>query len=79
MKVVFEVTEGEFDAGDCHLTRVYGIKAQMGEEICVIDDVSPDRDEVERIACLLEREQLHPIHLYDVITDLLGRSEAIQV
>ena len=79
MKVVFEVTEGEFDAGEHHLIRVYGIKAEMGDEVCAIDDVSPDKNEVERIAQLLEREQLHPIHLRDVITDLLGRSGAAQV
>ena len=79
MRVVYTVTEGEQTTGEHHLTRVYGITAQMGEEVCRIDDVSPDREEVEAIVRLLEREQLHPIHLYDVIIDLLGRNVSAQV
>lgn len=74
MRVEYTVTEEEQQADGHHPSRVYGIEARMGKEICRIDDVSPSRKEVEAMICLFEKEQPHPIHLYDVITDLLGRN-----
>lgn len=79
MHVVYTIVEGEQEVDEHQLCRVCGIKAQMGEEYSQINDISPDKSEVIRIAHLLEREQVHPIHLYDVITDLLGRSAAIPI
>ncbi len=73
MLVAYMVTEDENDTDDNDLRPVYGITARMGEEVSTVRDISADRSEVEAIARLLEREQLHPIHLYDVISDLIGR------
>lgn len=79
MQVIYTILEGEQEVDEHQLCHVCGIKAQMGREFSQIKDVSPDKSEVIRIARLLEREQVHPIHLYDVISDLVGRSAEIPV
>lgn len=51
----------------------YGIEIRKnGELVCRVSDISTDKDELERLAELCEREELSPIHIYDVIEDFLG-------
>lgn len=73
MSVVYMITEETAENDENDLCCVYGITAQMGDEISTVKDISADRGEVEAMVRLLEREQLHPIHLHDVISDLIGR------
>ena len=62
------------DNGRC---TVYGIRASTQGESCTVEDISPDKAEVERIMALLDRGQARPVHLYDIISDLLGRFGAV--
>lgn len=76
MKIAYRIIEENIELDEYDLYRVYGIEAQMGKESCAVRDVSPDKRETEYMLHLLEKAQVHPIHLYDIIIDLLGQSGA---
>lgn len=76
MKIAYKIIEEKIKIDEYDLHCVYGIEAQMGKESCVVRDISPDKRETENILHLLDKAQVHPIHLYDIIIDLLGQSAA---
>ena len=52
--------------------RTYGIAAvQNGERIAFVSDASPDRASVEELVRRCNKYSLDPIHLIDVVEDLL--------
>lgn len=51
--------------------RVIRVRNGRGEEVICLPDVSTDSSFVQRLADTLNREQLSPIHLPDVLEDLM--------
>lgn len=61
---------------DCGVYISYGIQAyQHCDEHCqlisAVHDISTKQQFVEQLAILFTRQQLSPLHLFDVITDFL--------
>mgnify|MGYP007100289389 CR=1 FL=1 len=51
--------------------RVYKVRDGVNEEILCLPDISTDAAFVLHLADIFSREQLDPIHLPDVMEDLL--------
>ena len=69
---VVEIVESE----EHELVPTCGIRILEGEgaaskELLYIPDVFTDIKLGKRVACLCTQEQLHPIHIFDVIEDFL--------
>lgn len=61
------------DIGHYHTFGLQVIHVENGieKELIRVDDVSTDTTFIHDFAHLLTTEQLHPIHLYDVIEDFI--------
>ena len=54
-------------------TEIYGIELYMnGRFVCRLSSVYPDRSKMEQLAALCTQEQVEPIHVQDVLADMLG-------
>ena len=62
------------DIGDYRSYGIQCIRASYGiyEASLFVSDVACDREKAESIAALCRRYQVSPIHLVDVIIDLIG-------
>ena len=51
----------------------YGIRCalQNGEEI-IIEDISSDKESIQRLVNNCNTYELSPIHIYDMIDDIIG-------
>ncbi len=50
---------------------VCSVENNEGKEVLRIPDVSADKSKVEELVELCNKEQLEPVHIYDVIEDCL--------
>lgn len=72
MKIKYEIIETE-ESGELNERYMgYGLRCTCGEENAEVKNISPDRDSVKRLAEMLEREGAEPVHLFDLIYDLLA-------
>ena len=53
--------------------EAYGIKAQLLADIVEISDVTTEREEIDALVDMCNREELDIIHIYDVVEDFLAR------
>lgn len=49
----------------------YGIQLTLPNDSKIVHDISTSRKTVEQMVALFNRCQLSPVHLYDVVTDML--------
>ena len=56
------------ELGDYH---TYGIRVTSGSETRTVHDISTRRETVDRMAALFNRHRLRPVHLMEVIEDML--------
>ena len=54
-------------------TTRYGIRCalQNGEEI-IIEDISSDKESIQRLVNNCNTYELSPIHIYDMVDDIIG-------
>ena len=77
---IYEMTESLEHVDEHGIMKVYGISisnrrqelCQLAGESCRIDGISPDYNEIKSLKDLMEKLELYPIHLYDVIEDFLS-------
>lgn len=72
MKIKYKIIETKEFAEDSEPYIAYGLSCSFGSESAEIGDISPNREAVERLADLLEREEVEPVHLFDVLYDMLA-------
>jgi len=53
--------------------QAYGIKYTSGDEIIHISDISLCKGKLENLIDKLNRLQLMPVHIFDVVEDVLGQ------
>ncbi len=77
---LYEITESEEIIEETGRLKTYGIMichsnrefANQKNEYCRIDNISPDYNKIVDLKNLIERLELYPIHLPDVIEDFLS-------
>ena len=77
---VYEITKTEEYIDGIGKMEFYGIQirnadnklAKQKGEFCRADGISPDYNEIKSLKDLMEKLELYPIHLYDVIEDFLS-------
>ena len=67
---MYQLIEEELDDGNGGERIAYGI-AYAGEQTAKIHDLSGDRCYIEELVSIFNNLQLSPIHLEDVLEDLL--------
>lgn len=72
MEIKYEIVESEETSEGNGEYTGYGLRCIYGEVSATADNISPDRSGVERLAAMLEREGVEPVHLHDVLYDLLA-------
>ena len=50
----------------------YGIRAESKDNALVISDISTEKEEINTLVELCNREELDIIHIYDVVEDFLA-------
>ena len=72
MEIRYEIIESKerCETGEVYIG--YGLKCSMGGETALAENISPHRESVERLAAVMEREGVEPVHLLDVVYDLLA-------
>ena len=78
MVICYEIVCSEKHIEDYGLCRVYGLAAYEQENrqsepfCCMIEDISNDRLFVEWLYQLVEFNKVHPLHLKDVVIDVIS-------
>ena len=72
MKISYTVIETKENDGTNEPYIGYGLRCVCGAESAEVKNISPGRESVRRLAELLEREAVEPMHLFDVIYDILS-------
>lgn len=52
--------------------KIYYINDRVAQEACTISDICIDEKKIRKLAAACNREQLSPLHIFDVIEDFLG-------
>lgn len=70
-RVKYEVVEKNLFSDELGSYKSFGItgKNELGEELVICPDVSPDRAFVEKLCERCNKFQLSPLHMLDVIED----------
>ena len=64
--------EGDFQTPDSVPYHSFGLKVMdADQEILSLPDISTDSELISRLAALFTSEQLAPIHLHEVVEDIL--------
>jgi len=71
MKINYKIIETEEISEENGSYIGYGLRCICGAESAEVKNISASRREAERLASLLEREGVEPVHLFDVLYDLL--------
>lgn len=77
---LYEITKSKILIDEQGIITVYGIRicntnpklAEKDGEHCLIDDISPNYNQVRRLKELIEEMELFPVHLHDVVEDFLA-------
>ena len=72
MKIIYTIVETRETDADFGEYVGYGLRCVCGAECAELKNVSPHRESVLRLAELLEGEAVEPVHLFDVIYNLLA-------
>lgn len=77
MIICYEIVCSERHIEDFGSCSVYGLRAYeegtpCGESACCIEDISPNRQFVESLCELFRHNDVHPVHLKDIILDMIG-------
>ena len=73
MKYYYEITAAREVGPDLPPHTGYGLLCRRGQEILAeFRDLSPDREAVEAAAALFRQEQPEPVHLGDILYDMLA-------
>ena len=65
MKIRYIVIESE-EIGDENKSYIgYGLRCVWGAESAEVRNISPDRESAQRLADMLSREEVEPVHLFD--------------
>lgn len=73
MSTEFQVISATIEIEDHPPITTYGIAAIGGADVCRIHDISSDKDMVQALCTLLQERDLSPLHLPDVVHDLLNQ------
>ncbi len=68
---IFFLTEGEYSL-DKHNHIGYGIKCIADGQKIVFEDISVDREKVQKFITLCNKLSLSPLHLADAVQDFLN-------
>ena len=72
MKINYSIIETREADGKNEPYIGYGLRCVCGTESAEVKNISPSRKTTQQLAELLEREAVEPVHLFDVIYDLLS-------
>jgi len=69
----FSVVSAVADIEDVGRVTVYGIAYRDAQgQPARIDDISTDRETVERLAAMLQEGNASPLHVYDIVCDFVA-------
>lgn len=71
MKISYKIIETEEINEENQRYTGYGLRCICGAESAEVKNISASRSSAERLAAMLEREGVEPVHLFDVLYDLL--------
>ena len=78
-RYVYEVVPDKLGADELDNVASFGIRITMeGDQIDYVSNVSADREDVEALVRLCNKEKLDPIHLKDVVADFKKETAFIQ-
>lgn len=72
MEIRYKIVETEEISDENETYTGYGLICTCGGETAIAENISPGREDVERLAAMLEQEGVEPVHLHDVLYDLLA-------
>ncbi len=72
MKIHYKIIETEEMCEENGSYIGYGLRCVCGAESAEVKNISASRKSAERLAAMLEREAVEPVHLFDVLYDLLA-------
>ncbi|GEM_PF-6572936 len=77
MIICYEIVCTERHIEDYGPCSVFGLRAfeegeRCGESVCCIEDISPNRHFVETLCDLLRHRDVHPVHIKDIVLDVIG-------
>lgn len=72
MKIHYKIIETEEISEENRRYTGYGLRCICGAESAEVKNISASRKSAERLAAMLERESVEPVHLFDVLYDLLA-------
>lgn len=72
MKIRYSIIETKENDGENEPYTGYGLRCVCGAESAEVKNISPCRKSAQQLADMLEREAVEPVHLFDVICDLLS-------
>lgn len=77
MVVCYEIVSSEKQIEGYGHCRVFGLSAYEQENgfsnsACCIDDISADRRVVQKLYNLVKINEVHPVHLKDVVLDYIS-------
>ncbi len=71
MKISYKIIETKEINEENQSYTGYGLRCICGAESAEVKNISTSRSSAERLAAMLEREGVEPVHLFDVLYDLL--------
>ena len=77
MIICYEIVCTERHIEDYGPCSVFGLRAfeegeMCGEPVCYIEDISSNRHFVESLCDLLRYHDVHPVHIKDIVLDVMG-------
>jgi len=72
MKINYQIIQTEEKDENNGVYIGYGLRCTYGAESAEVKNISINGESVRRLAELLERESVEPVHLFDVLYDLLA-------
>ena len=74
----YACVESEIESEEFGIVRTYGIEVQIcahsnsaPAHLLLVSDISTDREQVQRLVEWMDKLQIHPVHVDDVIEDFL--------
>lgn len=72
MKIKYEIIETKENDEYIGEYMGCGLRCSCGIGVAEVKNISADREQVARLAERLEKEAVEPVHLFDVIYDLMA-------
>lgn len=72
MKIQYQIIETKETEDENSGCIGYGLQCSCAGETVSVRNITPDRMQAERLGEMLERNGVEPVHLFDVVYDLLA-------